>query len=61
MPRRDFVLAAYDLTSKCFDIFYPLTGECSEALDAIRFFFKHTYIPGMLKDKTFMGFNWFVA
>ena len=25
-----------------FDMFFPLTGGCSEGLDAFRYFFKHT-------------------
>ena len=29
---------------KCYDIFPPLTGGCSEGLDAFRFFFKHTIL-----------------
>ena len=36
-----FCIAAYDPTSKRFDI-SPLTGGCSEVLDAFRFFFKYT-------------------
>ena len=30
--------------NKCFDIF-PLTGGCSEGLDAFKFFFKHNIFP----------------
>ena len=29
------------IPSKRFDIFSPLTGGCSEGLDALRFFFKN--------------------
>ena len=29
---------------KRFDIFFPLTGGCSEGLDAFRFFFEHENI-----------------
>ena len=40
------------IPSKCLDIFSPLTGGCSEALGAFRFFFKynnkHWYEVGML-------------
>ena len=35
-----FVFAASMIPPKRFDIF-PLTGGCSEGLDASRFFFKH--------------------
>ena len=33
---------------KRFDIFFPLTGGCSEGLGAFRFFFKNTYVPVLL-------------
>ena len=46
---------------KCFDIF-PLTGGCSEGLDAFRFFFQQLYVVAMYVLFGFealeIGFRW---